>query len=68
MAKHKTRDCQVPGGITGQKTWKCPECGRRWDWKPDAGAGSTLWHGKENVRNADGSKPRKNGLWEWLTT
>lgn len=62
MAKH---DCNVPGGTSG--TWKCPECGRRWDWNPNAGTGTDLWHGRDNVRKADGSKP-KGGLWAWLTT
>lgn len=63
MARH---ECQIPGGVTGQKKWKCPTCHRTWQWNPAAGAGADLWHGRDDIRKADGSKPR-GGLWAWLT-
>lgn len=60
MSKH---ECQVPGGIA--RSWKCPVCHQWWDWLPNAGKGTDIWLGNDNVRRADGSKPRTT-FWEWL--
>jgi hypothetical protein len=63
MGKH---ECQLPAGLTKTR-WRCPECWAVWTWNPKAGTGTDLWHGRDNVRTADGAKPR-GGLWAWLTS
>jgi hypothetical protein len=60
MAKH---ECNVPGGTSG--SWQCPVCGQRWYWRPNAGKGTDLWLGNDNVRLANGQKP-KTTFWSWL--
>lgn len=60
MAKH---ECQVPGGIA--RSWRCPTCHQWWDWRPNAGRGTDIWLGNDNVRTANGSKPKTTFL-DWL--
>jgi hypothetical protein len=61
-----SHDCRVPGGLSdAQKRWKCPICKRVWTFNKNAGTGADLWHGRDNVRKANGSKP-KGGFWAWL--
>lgn len=62
MGKH---DCQVPS--TSAKRWKCPICKRAWTLHDNAGKGADIWHGRENVRHADGSKVTTT-FWDWLTS
>lgn len=52
----RKHDCEMPN--TSAKKWKCPVCKRVWTWKADGDALTTLWHGRDNVRNADGSRLR----------
>jgi hypothetical protein len=61
VAKH---DCVLPAGLPPQ-TWRCPTCGRKWYWHPNAGKGMDLWLGNDNVRRVDGRKPSTT-FWEWL--
>ncbi|MEJ3653824.1 hypothetical protein WEH80_12640 [Actinomycetes bacterium KLBMP 9759] len=61
MARH---DCQVPN--TPKKKWRCPTCKRVWVWRPGDPTGLTVaWHGRDNVRNGDGSKSTAT-FWGWL--
>lgn len=62
MAKHP---CAVPGGSA--KKWKCPVCKRVWRFDAKAGKGADLWHGRENIRHADGSRVTTT-FWDWLTS
>lgn len=57
----KRHDCNVPN--TSAKTWRC-HCGRTWTLTDVvSGTVADLWHGKDNIRNADGSKIK--GFWSW---
>lgn len=64
MAKHP---CQVPN--TNAKRWKCPTCKRVWTLQNVSGdgKGADLWHGRENIRHANGS-PVSTSFWDWLTS
>ena len=55
MGKHQ---CAVPAAGPSTKSWTCPTCKTTWDFKPNAGTLSDLWHGRNNVRLRDGSKPK----------
>lgn len=49
-----SHSCAVPAA-TGQKpvTWRCPDCGKRWDFQPGRTPNPLFGH-----RNQDGSKSR----------
>jgi hypothetical protein len=55
----------MPNLPANQRTWTCPVCSQTYDYtdSPTVGFFAQLWHGKDNVRESDGSKPR--GFFSW---
>lgn len=64
MAKQKAEpkakhECQIPSGTT--QNWTC-RCGQTWIYKDEPVSWlTTAWHGRDSVRNGDGSKL---GFWQ----